>query len=278
MKIGNPFWRSLMIAVILATSCASTSAALAASGEASDEPRAGANTDRDLDAATSRHKNLFSKLAEGGPMMIPIVACSFLLLVFVFERAISLRRGRVIPGPFVKRVLHQLREGKIGRDEALELCEESQSPIGNVIAAAVRKWGRPSVEIEQAVIDAEERAAAVLRRYVRLFNTVANISPLLGLLGTVFGMIQLFSKISDSDAMGRAELLAAGISEALLSTAGGLCVAIPGLCCYMFFVSRVERLTMDIDELSQQVIHLISAEALQEDRGKGRVNRRGAAA
>ncbi|HEY1784929.1 MAG TPA: MotA/TolQ/ExbB proton channel family protein [Pirellulales bacterium] len=208
--------------------------------------------------------NLFEILRQGGLLMGPLVICSFVTLVFVFERAIALRRGRVIPAPFVKRFLLQLREGKLDRDQALELCKESQSPVAEVFAGAVRKWGRSSVEIEQAMIDSGERVAHGLRRYIRLFNAVAQMSPLLGLLGTVFGMIHLFNDIATSDAMGRTELLAGGISEALLNTAAGLSVAIPALCIYMFFVSRVDRLLVDIDNLGQEVVGCISAEALAD--------------
>ena len=204
-------------------------------------------------------------------MIAPLLACSFLTLVFVLERAISLRRGRVIPRPFVKRFLHQIRDGKLDRDGALALCQESSAPIAEVFAAIVRKWGRPSVELEQTVIDAGDRASATLRRYVRLFNAMATISPLMGLLGTVFGMIRLFSAISTAGAMGRTELLAAGISEALLATAAGLLIAIPALCFYLIFMGRVERLLIEIDNLGQELVSLISAEALYEDRqGKSR--------
>jgi biopolymer transport protein ExbB len=209
-------------------------------------------------------KNLFEIIRQGGLLMGPLVICSFVTLVFVFERAIALRRGRVIPAPFVKRFLLQLREGKLDRDQALELCKESQSPVADVFAGAVRKWGRSSVEIEQAMIDSGERVAHGLRRYIRLFNAVAQMSPLLGLLGTVFGMIHLFNDIATSDAMGRTELLASGISEALLTTAAGLSVAIPALCIYLFFVSRVDRLLVDIDNLGQEVVGAISAEALAD--------------
>ena len=177
-------------------------------------------------------KNLFEIMCQGGLLMAPIFLCSFVMLVFVFERAIALRRGRVIPAPFVKRFLHQLREGKLDRDQALDLCQESQSPVSDVFAGAVRKWGRSSVEVEQAIIDAGERVSHGLRRYPRLFNAIATLGPLLGLLGTVFGMIRLFNDISTSDAMGRTELLAGGISEAPLTTAAGLSFAIPALCVY----------------------------------------------
>jgi biopolymer transport protein ExbB len=212
------------------------------------------------------YRNLFEILKEGGPMMAPLFACSFITLVFVLERAISLRRGRVIPRPFVKRFLHQVQEGKLDREGALALCQESGSSISDVFAATVKKWGRPSVELEQTIIDAGERASAGLRRYIRLFNAVATISPLMGLLGTVFGMIRLFDAIATSDAMGRTELLAAGISEALLCTAAGLLIAIPALCFYLLFLGRVERLLVEMDNLGQELVGLISAEALHDER------------
>ncbi len=217
------------------------------------------------DSHPALHRSLFEILKDGGVMMGPLFACSFITLVFVFERAISLRRGRVIPRPFVKRFLHLVGEGKLDREGAIELCQENSSPIANVFAATARKWGRPSVELEQTVIDAAERVAAGLRRYIRLFNAVATISPLMGLLGTVFGMIRLFDTISTADAMGRTELLAAGISEALLATAAGLLIAIPALCFYLLFVGRVERLLTDIDGLGQELVSLISAESLHDE-------------
>lgn len=206
-------------------------------------------------------KNLLQVIRDGGPVMVPIGVCSFLLLVFVFERAVSLRRGRVIPGPFVRRFLEQLRENQLDRDEALELCQENQSPVSEVFAAAMKKWGRPSVEVEQAFLDAGERVTIRLRKYVRLFNSIATISPMLGLLGTVFGMIRSFNSIATSDAMGRPELLAAGIGEALLTTAAGLCVAIPALVAYWIFVARVDQLTVQIDALGQDVVELIASDS-----------------
>jgi biopolymer transport protein ExbB len=135
-----------------------------------------------------------------------------------------------------------------------------------VFASAVRKWGRPSVELEQSVIDAGERVGSGLRRYIRLFNAVATISPLMGLLGTVFGMIRMFNSISTAEAPGRTELLAAGISEALFTTAAGLMIAIPALCFYLFFLGRVESLLSDIDARGQELVGLISAEALHDER------------
>lgn len=208
-------------------------------------------------------KSLLHVIRDGGPLMLPIALCSFVLLVFVFERAISLRRGRVIPGPFVRKFIEQLRTKQLDRETALELCEKNRSPVSDIFAAAINKWGRPAVEIEQAIIDEGERMTHGLRKYVRLFNGISTISPLLGLLGTVLGMIRAFNAIATADAMGRPELLAAGISQALLTTAAGLSVAIPALIAYLFFVGRVDRLIIEIDTLGQQVVGFISAETLQ---------------
>ncbi len=208
-------------------------------------------------------KDLWSIIVQGGPMMIPIGIASLILVAFVFERTSSLRRGRIIPKPFVSRFLEQMKQGDLNREQALALCDENNSPGAAVFAGAVRKWGRPAVEVEQAIIDAGERITNGLRKYLRVLNAVATISPLLGLLGTVVGMIRAFNAIATSDALGRPELLATGISEALLTTAAGLTVAIPALIFYLFFVSRVDRLIIDIDALGQDLVCLISAEDIQ---------------
>jgi biopolymer transport protein ExbB len=205
-------------------------------------------------------KNLLQVLRDGGLLMIPIGICSVILLVFVFERSVSLRRGRVIPRPFVKRFLQQLRDGQLGPESALELCDKNRSPVAEVFAAAIRKWGRPAVEVEQAIIDAGERVTNELRKYLRVINGVATITPLLGLLGTVLGMIQTFNTIAVGDAMGRPELLAGGIGQALLTTAGGMCVAIPSLIAYLYFAGRVDRLVTEIDGLGQRIVDLIAAD------------------
>lgn len=213
-------------------------------------------------------KNLLQVIRDGGPVMFPIGVCSFLLLVFVFERAISLRRGRVIPAPFVRRFMEQLRDQQLDRDEALELCAANPCPVSDVFAAAVKKWGRPSVEVEQSLLDAGERITNRLRKYLRLFNSLATITPLLGLLGTVSGMISSFNSIATSDAMGRPEMLADGLGEALLATAGGLSVAIPALIAYWFFVSRVDSLIVQIDALGQEVVELIASDSWLKESGE----------
>jgi biopolymer transport protein ExbB len=209
-------------------------------------------------------RSLFEMLLAGGPLIIPILLASFVMLLIVFERLISLRRRRVIPRLFIERFLLQLREGALDRNDALERCEDESSHVARVFAAGVRKWGKPAVEVEQAVLDEGERTANVLRRYLRVLNGVSTVSPLLGLLGTVWGMIQAFNVIASSPAMGRAELLAGGISVALITTAAGLLVAIPALIFYLFFVGRVDSLIMELDHYGQELVGLVSNEGLED--------------
>ncbi|WP_425399526.1 MotA/TolQ/ExbB proton channel family protein [Aeoliella sp.] len=208
-------------------------------------------------------QSLLEMALAGGLSIWPIALASFVMLVVVFERLVSLRRGRVLPGPYIHCFLSQVEDGTLDRHEALEYCEDDSSHMARVFAAGVRKWGKPAVEVEQAILDEGERTANVLRRYLRVINGVATVCPLLGLLGTVCGMMKAFNAIAGSDAMGRPELLAGGISEALLSTAAGLFVAIPALIFYMYFVGRVDSLVMEIDQHGQQLVNLISAEASQ---------------
>jgi len=210
-------------------------------------------------------RRLLDIIRSGGPLMIPIGICSFILVVFVFERFISLRRGRVIPGPFSKRFLEQLRDGELNRDSATTICDRNGSPMARVFKAGVLKWGRTAVEVEQAVLDEGERVSNQLRKYLRLINGVATVCPLLGLLGTVLGMIQAFDSIAAASNVvtDPKVLIATGISQALITTAAGMTVAIPALIAYLFFSSRVEKHVMEIDSLAMKVVSQISAEALQ---------------
>jgi biopolymer transport protein ExbB len=198
----------------------------------------------------------------GGVIMYPIALCSIVLVWFSIERMVVLRRRRVIPRDFVKRFLEHLDRGELDRASAIQLCEENGSPIAEIFAHGVRKWGKPAVEVEQAIIDGGERQLSQLRKHLRFINAISTVSPLLGLLGTVFGMIKCFNEVANSSAMGKSEQLAGGISEALIATASGLIVAIPAMVLYMYFAGQVDGLVMEMDSLAQKVVNLISAEGL----------------
>lgn len=198
----------------------------------------------------------------GWAFLAPFAGATLIAVWFSVERLVVLKRNRVIPKPFVERFLEHLHQGKLDRDSALKLCQQSDSPVAAVFAHGIRKWGKSSVEVEQAIIDGGERQVSELRAHLRVLNGVATVTPLLGLLGTVLGMIQAFNDIAAAGSMGKTEQLAVGISLALLTTAGGLLIAIPTLIMYMFLSGRVDTLVMEMDYLAQSVVQSISAEAL----------------
>ncbi len=194
--------------------------------------------------------------------LVPFLIASVISVWFTIERVVVLRRSRVIPRSFVEPFLEDLHKGKLDSATAISQCRKNDSPVASVFLHGVEKWGRPCVEVEQAVIDGGERQIGHLRRHLRVLNGVATVTPLLGLLGTVVGMIQAFNDIASAGAMGKADQLAVGIAMALLTTAFGLAIAIPSLIMYMYLSGRVEALVMEMDELSQKVVRQVSAEAL----------------
>lgn len=245
-------------------------------GMATDEA---AEPSRDAEApgagkrAAAKPQGIPTRLSDlfraGGPMMWPLAACSVIVVAFAIERQVLLRRRRVIPKDFVTRFLEHLKTGQLDRAGALELCEQNGSPIAQVFAHGVRKWGKPSVEVEQAIIDGGERQIGLLRKHLRVMNTVATVSPLMGLLGTVWGMIKCFNELATTTVIvGKTEKLAEGIGMALVATGGGLVVAIPALILYMYLAGRVDAVVMEMDLLAQKVVHLISAEGLASHPGE----------
>ena len=204
-----------------------------------------------------------------GPFLYPLGLTSIIVVWFSIERLVVLRRGRVIPRPFVRRFFEHLEEGKLDPKSAMKLCEESGSPIASIFAHGLRKWGKSSVEVEQAIIDGGERQVSQLRKHLRVLNGASTVAPLLGLLGTVVGMIQSFNTIATQAAMGKSEALAAGIGLALLTTAVGLMIAIPALIMYMYLAGRVDALVIEMDGLAQDLVDLISSEGLAEQARSG---------
>ncbi|MFZ5833093.1 MAG: MotA/TolQ/ExbB proton channel family protein, partial [Planctomycetota bacterium] len=165
---------------------------------------------------------------RGGVLMIPITGMSFIVVVFGLERWIALRRGRVLPRKFVRglRELGQQR-GPLEPRQLLDLCQRYPSAASNVVRAMLLKLGRPLIEIEQEQREASDREAAKLYRNVRWLNLSASVTPLMGLLGTVQGMIlAFFITAHQRPEMNKAESLATGIYVALVTTFGGLVVAI----------------------------------------------------
>jgi len=237
----------------------------------------GSEAESTAEGAAWQMPAMITKIAEGGWLMIPLAVCSLIVMGLSLERMIALRRSRVIPKPFVRRFTECVEDGQLSYEEATSICDEFDCPVAEVFHAAVRRWGRPMMEIEQAVIDAGDRVGDSLRRFLRVFHAISNVTPLIGLLGTVLGMIQAFENLSAQTEGGPSDLLAAGISTALMTTAGGLSVAIPAYLAYMYFSAKSDRYLSEIDKLCQRVIDCISAEGL-ENAGNAKAPRKRRAA
>ncbi len=209
-------------------------------------------------------------------MMIPIIGCSFALGIRVRTHVV-LRRSRVIPRSFVRGVIEQLEQGQLERDEAIELCEENGSPIAQLFQAALKRYGRQAVEIEQAVLDAGERVSNSLRSYLRLFNTISNVHATAGLARYGTGHDRSLLTRSLRPVRWASQNCWRAASDRLLTTAAGLFVAIPAYTAYAFFLARADKLIIEMDLHVQRVIELVSAEGLQES-GRSRSRSRRAAA
>jgi biopolymer transport protein ExbB len=204
----------------------------------------------DRDTADERLK-IINLLSEGSYFMIPIGIMSLIVVTVTIERLIGLRRGRVLPGRFVNEL------GKLGGPDsnfdprqAYRLCQQFPSAAGTVLRAMLLKVGRPHEEVERAVADASQREASRLHANVRWLNLAAAVTPLMGLLGTVWGMIRAFHDTTTlTPGQNKADYLAEGIYMALVTTLAGLVVAIPAAIFAHYFEGRIQSLFLQIDEL-----------------------------
>lgn len=195
--------------------------------------------------------NFFSLLVKGGWFMIPIGLLSLLVVTIAIERAISLRRNRVLPDAMVQQ-LGRLAgtQGTFDPREAYRICQRYPSAAASVVRAMLLKVGRPHSEVEHTVAEASEREAERLYANVRWLNLAAGVAPLLGLLGTVWGMIDAFHRTTMlGPGQNKAEELATGIYVALVTTFGGLMIAIPAAIVAHLFEGRIQKLFHQIDEM-----------------------------
>ncbi len=193
---------------------------------------------------------LFTYAASGGPVMVPIVFGSIVALAIVLERTVALRRSRVLPRNFAAAVLHGLRDGQW---EGARRAAVADHVAGRVLAALLEGDGRSRAErIERAEVVAR-RETAGLERGLGLLSVIATVEPLLGLLGTVGGMIVTFEVLA-VDGVGTASNLAGGISQALVTTFGGLAVAIPAVVVHRLFVDHIDARMGEVERLAEQVL------------------------
>jgi biopolymer transport protein ExbB len=182
-------------------------------------------------------------------MMVPIVLCSLVVVAVVLERLAVLRRPRVVPAGFEKKLHAAMQSGGVA--EAKDVCTKDQSPAARVIAAGLDKLGHAPEVVEKHLAAQGEHELFVLRKRLRTLTVIAAIAPLLGLTGTIFGMIRAFQTIATSgESLGKAELLAGGIYEAMITTAAGLLVAIPTIIFYHWLTSRVDIIARELDRVA----------------------------
>ena len=199
--------------------------------------------------------SLFELVTSGGPLMIPIALCSVLALAYMVERSVRLRGGRLATRSFHGELLSALRDA--GPRAGLELCERDATSQSRILAAGLRRAEAAVLEREKAVEDAGAREVDRLSANLRPLVVIGMIAPLLGLLGTVWGMIEAFSVISAGDGLGSPEALAGGISQALVTTAAGLAVAIPAQAAYYFFKSRIDAFVRRTEDLYEEVCDVL---------------------
>lgn len=196
------------------------------------------------------NESVFELLIKGGPVMIPLAICSLVAVTLFIERMIVLRKHNIVPDSFFPGLKELIGGGTPNLDRAFEYCVKSEAPIGQVLKIGVEKWRkkRSAEDVEKSIEDAATREISQMERSLRGFKIVAGISPLLGLLGTVYGMIRAFQTVAlSSEAIGKAAKLAHGIYEAMVTTAAGLTIAIPTLLVYYFLARRVDSFTDDIE-------------------------------
>jgi biopolymer transport protein ExbB len=215
---------------------------------------------------------LWDLAVQGGLFMIPIALCSIVVMAYAIERRIGLRRNLIIP-PGLLVGLQKLNQQSSGIDPRLayDVCLKYRSPLSRVLQAAILKVGRPQAELEKAVEDAVSREADQMAQNIRPINVAVSISPMLGLLGTVQGMIMAFMVISASTSTGTAkgQELAQGIYTALITTFAGLVVAIPAIVIANMLEGRIERLLRGMEDVFNEIVPLF-----ERFEGKWRVTRK----
>jgi biopolymer transport protein ExbB len=194
---------------------------------------------------------MWSFLAKGGPVMIPLGLCSLLAATITFERVLALRRSRILP----REIVDITEAVEPGRDlsVAITLCGRSRGAFSAVVRAGLEHAGEPWEVMRDAVLDAGRQEIPRLERNLVFLETIAGVAPLLGLLGTVTGMMKVFRAIS-SGALGDPAMLSTGISEAMICTATGLAIGIPTLVAYNLIAARAETYVVEIESYASRLV------------------------
>ncbi len=198
-------------------------------------------------------------IQKGGPLIYLIILCSIVALAVVIERLYHLHRARIDSDKFMESISNTLRRNRVM--EAIDLCEKTPGPVAHIIKAGILKHDRSRTEIKEAIEDAGICEVPRLEKNLGALATIAHISPLLGLLGTVTGMVRAFQIIQEKATslhLVSPGDLAGGIWEALITTAAGLIVAIPTFVAYNYLVSRVKGFILEMERATTDLINILA--------------------
>jgi len=197
----------------------------------------------------------------GGPLMWPIILCSIAAAAIILERLWTLQDKRVLPPDLTQKVW-QLVEANQINDKVIAALEQN-SPLGRVLAAGLANRHRPREVLMERLEDTGRHVVHELERFLNTLGTIAGVAPLLGLLGTVTGIIKAFNAIQ-AGGIGDPRMLSGGIGEALITTAAGLCVAIPSLIGYRYLRGRVDRIVVEMEKDAIKLADAVEAAAQRE--------------
>ncbi len=198
-------------------------------------------------------ETLFELILAGGVVMIPLGMCSVAAVALAIERAMNLRRRNVIPGDFLVGLKETLQKTSCDADVGVAYCEKRPCAISNIFKAGLARMHDGEALMEKAIEDAGAHEVHKLKRSLRPLSVIVTVSPLLGLLGTVYGLISAFQSTT-AMGVGKSVALAVGIYQALVTTAAGLTIAIPALVVVQLLSSRIDFLVDDIDHNAIQLL------------------------
>ncbi len=190
----------------------------------------------------------------GGWLMFPLFACSVIAIGIIAERFWSLQTRRIAPPELITQIWQWLRYNQVDQDRIKSL--QKNSPLGRILAAGLMDRNAARDITKESIEDTGRHVTAMMEKNLNTLGTIAAISPLIGLLGTVVGMIKVFAAITTSG-VGNPETLAGGISEALITTAAGLVVAIPSVIFYRYFRGKINHLVVNMEEQAMQLIEIL---------------------
>ena len=196
-------------------------------------------------------------LISGGWLMVPIIACSVISLAIIGERFWSLNSEKIIPSDLVASVWKLHKADQLGRGKVQSLS--ISSPLGRILAAGIVNQSHGREIMKESIEEVGRQVAHELEKYLNSLGTIASITPLLGLLGTVIGMITVFASIMEHG-VGDPSVLAGGISQALITTASGMSVAIPSLMFYRYFRGKVDELVIRMESEALKLVEMMHGE------------------